>query len=112
MNMRGLFRKQRNAQSTIEFTVLAIIVIGALLLIQIYFKRAIQGRWRAAVDELGDQYDPLFTDSNITSRTMANAVVEIIGVPDGDGYWTMRHDYTNSLDVRSGKTIIGGYKVE
>lgn len=112
MKMARIIKKRRRAQSTIEFTVLVMVIIGAALLISIYFKRSIQGRWRSAVDELGEQYDPRFTDSNVTYRLMANSVVEISTVIDGNGYWTMRKDYTNALDTRSGKSIIGGYKVE
>jgi len=112
MKAAGIFKKQRGAQSTIEFTVLVMVIIGAVLLISIYFKRSIQGRWRAAVDELGEQYDPRFTDSNVTYRVMSNSVVEIATVIDGDGYWTMRQDQTNAMDTREGKSIIGGYKIE
>ena len=103
-------KKQRRAQSTIEFTVLAMVVLGALLSAQVYFKRSIQGRWKASVDELGEElYDPRFTDSNITYKTLVNAKVDITTVDDGSGYWTMRSDQTNSINIRSGQSLIGGY---
>lgn len=110
MRTRQFFERQKRGQSTIEFTVLAIIVIGALLAAQVYFKRSIQGRWKTAADELTDElYDPYLTDSNVVYRTASNSVVEVTTLEDGDGFWTMREDHTNSLDTRAGKTLIGGF---
>jgi hypothetical protein len=50
------FLRKRKAQSTMEYAVLIIIVIGALLSIQQYLKRGLQGRMRQAADDIGDQY--------------------------------------------------------
>lgn len=50
------FLRKKKAQSTLEYAVLIIIVIGALLSIQVYIKRGIQGRLRSAADDIGDQY--------------------------------------------------------
>lgn len=50
------FLRKRKAQSTLEYAVLIIIVIGALLSIQQYVKRGLQGRMRQAADDIGDQY--------------------------------------------------------
>lgn len=50
------FLRKRKAQSTLEYAVLIIIVIGALLSIQTYIKRGVQGRLRQASDDIGDQY--------------------------------------------------------
>lgn len=53
-----MFKYLRNAkgQSTLETAVLIMIVIGALLSIQVYIKRGVQGRLRSAADDIGDQY--------------------------------------------------------
>jgi len=37
----------------IEYAVLIVVIIAALLGMQIYLKRAISGRWREAADSLG-----------------------------------------------------------
>jgi len=50
------FLRKIRAQSTLEYAVLIIIVIGALLSIQVYIKRGIQGRLRSATDDIGEQY--------------------------------------------------------
>ena len=47
---------QKRGQSTLEYAVLIVVIIGALLTIQVYFKRGIQGRMKSATDDIGDQY--------------------------------------------------------
>jgi len=48
----------RGGQSTLEYAILIIIIIGALLSIQVYIKRGIQGRLKSAADDIGDQFSP------------------------------------------------------
>ena len=45
-------------QSTLEYAILVIIIIGALLTIQVYIKRGVQGRLKQSADDIGDQFDP------------------------------------------------------
>lgn len=51
-----LNKRRKNGQSTLEYAVLIIIIIGALLSIQVYIKRGIQGRLKGAADDIGDQF--------------------------------------------------------
>lgn len=57
-------------QSTLEYAVLIIIIIGALLSIQVYIKRGIQGRLRSAADDIGDQFSPGNTNFLRTTSTV------------------------------------------
>jgi len=50
--------KVRKAQSTLEYALLISVVVGALLGMQTYLKRSIQGRMQIIGDQMGDQYDP------------------------------------------------------
>ncbi len=45
--------KNNRAISTIEYSLIVVVVIGALLAMQIYFKRALCGRWRQTADTFG-----------------------------------------------------------
>lgn len=57
-------------QSTLEYAILIVIIIGALLSIQIYIKRGIQGRLRSATDDISsDQFSPGNTNYTRTTRT-------------------------------------------
>ncbi len=53
-----LNKRRKKGQSTLEYAVLIIIIIGALLSIQVYIKRGIQGRLKGAADDIGDQFSP------------------------------------------------------
>jgi hypothetical protein len=55
---RYLNKRKKKGQSTLEYAVLIIIIIGALLSIQTYIKRGIQGRLKGAADDIGDQFSP------------------------------------------------------
>ena len=50
------FLRKIKGQSTLEYAVLIIIIIGALLSIQVYIKRGVQGRLKQATDDIGDQF--------------------------------------------------------
>jgi len=56
MKIRDINRKK--GLSTVEYSILIIIVLGALMTSQTYVKRALQGRYKDAADEIGDQYSP------------------------------------------------------
>jgi len=65
------FLRKMRGQSTLEYAVLIVIVIGALLSIQVYIKRGIQGRMRSAADDIGEQYAP--GNTNITRVTTTSS---------------------------------------
>jgi hypothetical protein len=94
--------KHKRGQSTIEYTVLIIIVIGTFIGMQNYFKRGLQGRWKAAIDELGDQYDPRFSNSSVRHTIEGNTITILVAVNDVGGFWTLRTDETNTIERKQG----------
>jgi len=48
----------KKAQSTLEYAIIVIIIVGALLALQTYMKRGIQGKLKSSADDIGDQYSP------------------------------------------------------
>ncbi len=52
-----MLMKIRNpkGQSTLEYAILIVIIIGALITLQIYIKRGLQGRLKSATDDIGEQ---------------------------------------------------------
>jgi uncharacterized protein (UPF0333 family) len=66
-----LNNRRKKGQSTLEYAILIIIVMAALLSIQVYIKRGIQGRMKQAADDIGDQFSPQNTSVTITRRTQA-----------------------------------------
>jgi len=65
--------RKKIAQSTLEYAVLAVVVIGALLSIQAYLKRGIMGKMKSSTDDISaEQYDPEKTTYNKTTHTVGN----------------------------------------
>ena len=100
---------KRNGQSTMEYTILIIIVLGALVATSDYIKRGIQGRWRSAVDDLGDQYDPRFTNASINYSMCAISDTQITTMNANGGFWTIRKDSSDSAESKKGYISVGGY---
>ncbi|MBI3617390.1 MAG: hypothetical protein HY210_04130 [Candidatus Omnitrophica bacterium] len=65
-------RRRKKGQSTLEYAILIIIIIGALLSIQVYIKRGIQGRLKGAADDIGDQFSVGNTNVIKTMTTSSN----------------------------------------
>jgi len=66
-----LNKRMRKGQSTLEYAILIIIILGALLSIQVYIKRGLQGRFKQAADDIGDQYSP--GNTNLTKTTTTSS---------------------------------------
>ena len=65
------YLNQRRGQSTLEYAVLIVVIIGALLTIQVYIKRGVQGRLKSAADDIGDQYSD--GNTNVIKTTIRNS---------------------------------------
>ena len=67
---------KRKAQSTLEYALIIAVVVGALVAMQVYVKRGLQGRYKSAADDMGEQYSPGYTTGvttvHSTSSTQEN----------------------------------------
>ena len=104
-----MLKRSKRGQSLIEYILLIIITLGVFVSISNYFKRGIQGRWKTAVDEMGDQYDPRTAVTDILHTVDSTTVTEIRIVDAQNGYWTNRVDMVNSRDARTGSMTVGAY---
>ncbi len=76
------FNKKRG-QSTLEYAVLTVIIIGALLSIQFYIKRGVQGRLKSSADDIGDQYS--VGNTNVYKSTNTSSTTHDTFGVDGQG---------------------------
>jgi Flp pilus assembly pilin Flp len=67
------------AQSTIEYAMMVACLAAALIGMQIYIKRGVQGRIRSAADEIGGQYSATTTRSSLTQSIANPTPVNITG---------------------------------
>lgn len=61
-------RLNRKGQSTLEYTIIIAVVVAAILVMQAYVKRAVQGRQRDSADDIGSQFSQDTVGNNITNR--------------------------------------------
>ena len=101
--IRLLIRKR--GQSTLEYAILVVVVIMALVAIQAYLKRGIQGRMRDSADQIGDQFSPEFTTYNFTSES--HSVTN-----ETQDAWTTTTEYEESWSQRTGWETVGNFEQE
>jgi len=104
-----MLRINKKGQTTLEYTVVIIVVVGALLAMGSYIKRGLQGRWKSAVGDLGDQYDPRAANTSVLHTMVSSTNTTILAIDQADGYWTQRTDETSSRETKSGYMSVGGY---
>ncbi len=71
-------------QSSLEFSIVIFAIIAALLAMQVYIRRGIQGRLRQSADELSlQQYEPEHMSSDITTTQNSNVTTKTGTVEEG-----------------------------
>lgn len=97
----------RQGISTVEFAALAVFLVVALIAMQGYVSRAMQGRLRAQSDSIGEQYAPGDTTSD-TTLTLTSSSTTITNTTEVDGL-TNTTTTSNSTDgqIRSGWETVG-----
>ena len=66
----------KGGQAILEYAVITVCVIAALLAMQVYVKRGISGSLRGSADQLGKQYEPGYVTSAITTTTTGDTYTE------------------------------------
>ena len=64
-------------QNTLEYAIIIVMVVGALLAMQTYMKRGVEGKMRETTDGIGDQFDveSAVIDHTVTStRTSTDTI--------------------------------------
>lgn len=69
----------KKGQSTLEYAVVIAVVVGALLAMQVYIKRGIQGKLRQSSDDIGEQFSPGYTTGTYVTYSNINSTEDISG---------------------------------
>ncbi|MEI6437122.1 MAG: hypothetical protein WCO69_00055 [Candidatus Omnitrophota bacterium] len=72
-----MMKKNKKGQSTLEYAILIIIIIAALLSLQTYVKRGVQGRLKSSTDDIGEQYGAssnYYKETKTRSNTYNNSL--------------------------------------
>lgn len=90
----------KKSQTIVEYAVLIGVIVGALLLMQLYLGRGLSGGIRDRADQVGEQFDPL-TASGVQRRQSVSSRKSISGLhklDEGGDAWS-------SSRVRSGDDV-------
>ena len=93
--------RHTSGQATLEYAVILAVVIAALLAMQIYMKRGVQGKLRDATDQVGEQYRPVNTTSEYTVQSRSARHDEV--KTDGTSTWTLTG---NEVQIKSGSETV------
>ena len=98
----------KKAQSMLEYTVLIIIIIAAIITMQTYIKRGFQGRWKQAVDDLGEQYDVNSFTGQVrhTINSESTSTLTVVFEKQGgvNGASTYRNDSSFTIEKKTGRS--------
>ena len=98
------YLRKRKGQSTLEYAILIIIIIGALLSIQMYIRRGVQGRLRSASDDIGDQFSPGNTNY-VQTISSSSKTLDEFGV-DGAGITRSELVEEESTNIEMSQNIL------
>ena len=77
---------KRKGQSTLEYAVIIAVVVGALLAMQHYMGRGVQGKLRESADSVGEQYSAGKMTSKYTTEQIGELKTkETFGLSPDDG---------------------------
>lgn len=96
-------------QTAIEMAMLVVVLVGALIVVQNYFKRGIQGRWKSSVDGIGEQYDPFQTTVDIRHGVTGSTLTNITTQSVANGVETMRADTSTMTETKTGTTRVDAF---
>ena len=76
--------KLKKGQSVFEMSLLLVLIAVALIAMQAYLKRGIQGRLRGNADNIGEQYDPARTTSDFLINHVSNTTTTTMSADEQD----------------------------
>ena len=101
--------KRHKGQSTLEYAMIIAVVVAALLAIQIYMKRGVQGKLRSSADDIGAQFDAgktkVVSETKRTGVTVEETASGTTIVSTGEGSSDQAEVTTSS-----GSESVGAFK--
>jgi hypothetical protein len=103
-----VFRGKKNrAQSVLEYATVIACTVAALLAMQIYIKRSMQGRLKRTADQFGPHYAPMRTTGDYTTTYTSNSVTQSITQSEVDLGYDLDGDAVLEDNVTAVRTISG-----
>lgn len=114
---RGYLGRRRRAagrrgQGTLEYVTLVVVVIAALLAMQLYMKRGVQGKLRSSADDIGEQFSPtgyngsFNINQNSASEETMHTIGQNAGASNSDATWTPLGGVNGMTSNRTGNETL------
>lgn len=101
---------RNRGQSTLEYAVIIVVILAALLAIQAYIKRGVQGKLRSSADSIGEQYSAGKTTSTYTTEQTESMVTkETFGV---EAKGVTKSEITTPAEVKRSATGDNAEKID
>jgi len=97
----------KRGQSTLEYAVIIAVIVAALIAMQVYVRRGLQGRLKQASDDIGGQFSASSTTTNYSTSLTA---VSTEDKPAGEDTKTVTG--TNQTQTRTGSETSGDFASE
>ncbi|RJP27418.1 MAG: class III signal peptide-containing protein [Candidatus Omnitrophota bacterium] len=99
----------KRGQSTLEYALIIAVIIAALIAMQTYFKRGLQGRLKQASDDVGEQFSSGASYYDYTTQTSISSNEEVKpGVDDTSRGGITQTDTTQNV-TRTGTEHVAEY---
>ncbi len=97
----------KKGQGTLEYAIIIAVIVAALIVMQNYVKRGMQGKLRESTDSIGDQFSPKNTSVSTSVNLNATSSEQIFG-----GAAPHSQTDTNQTQVRSTSDDVSGETTE
>ncbi len=97
---------QKRGQSTLEYAVIIAVVVAALLAIQIYMKRGVQGKLRESSDKIGEQYSAGNTvGTEITTHSPSKSIEQFGIARVGESRYEVITPENTTVNINENTTV-------
>ncbi|OGX19787.1 MAG: hypothetical protein A3K83_07280 [Omnitrophica WOR_2 bacterium RBG_13_44_8b] len=103
-------KTNKRGQSTLEYAIIVVVVVGALIAMQWYIKGGYQGKLRQASDDMGRQFSPTNTATN-ESTTITSTNTENWGGGSYGGAGGTDTVSSNAVNLNVTQTVAGSENV-
>ena len=103
--------RKTKGQSTLEYAILIAIIVGALLAMQIYMNRSVQGNLRQTTDDMGGQYSAGNMTSKFTIQQEDDMITKDEYGTSGLGQGTSRYEVVTAASTKTTATLDDAEKI-
>ena len=105
---------QKKGQSTLEYALMVGVVVAALIYMQTYMKRAVQGRLKSSSDEIGEQFSANESTYKYTTttKTLSRETSQLASSESGKNAVTSTISNTTQFVDRRGTEVVSTYDKE